>query len=266
MSNNPLDFWNIDTFEISSYYGDSLERRRNLKTDKSTNDTSGLCTYTYNSLGFRGDEPTKKGFKIMSIGCSYTEGVGVNDNETWPHQFTKLVPNGIDLNFGCAARSNDYIVRCLHTYYDLIKPDLVLIFYTSFHRKEYYTESANVEPFMPTSAWDFMETNTGKLIHKNFVENLNIYDDFINNWYKNHLLIKYFLETKKCNWVWNGSDLAPTYVENNRFDGEWPSVLDYGVDNIHAGPITNKKYAHLLYEYILKNHPNYLPIQNNKII
>jgi len=259
MSNNPLNFWNVNTFEISSYYRDSLERRRNLKTDKSANDTSGLCTYTYNSLGFRGDEPTKKGFKIMSIGCSYTEGVGVNDNETWPAQFAKLVPNGVDLNFGCAGRSNDYIVRCLHTYYDLIKPDLVLIFYTIFHRKEYYTETASVEPFMPTSTWDFMETDTGKQIHKNFVENLNIYDDFINNWYKNHLLIKYFLETKKCNWVWNGTNSTPTYVENNRFDGEGPYVLDYGVDNIHSGPHTNKKYAHLLYEYILKNHPNYLP-------
>lgn len=264
--NNPLIYWNTDTFEISSYHRDSLERRKKLVTNESANDRTGLCTYTYNELGFRGDSPKKEGFKIMSIGCSYTEGIGVNDWETWPHYFSKLIPNGVDLNFGCAGRSNDYIVRCLHTYYDLIKPDLVLIYYTLTQRKEFYTNNGCVEPFMPTSAWDFMETDGGSRIHKNLVENQNKYDDFINNWYKNHLFIKYFLETKKCNWVWNGTNSTPYHIENNRFDGDGPYVEDYAVDNIHPGPITNKKYAYALYEYILKNHPDYLPTINKNII
>ena len=262
-NNNPLEFWNLDTFEISSYFDDSLEKRKNLKTNISTSDKTGLCTYTYNELGYRGDSPKKDGFKIMSIGCSFTECTGVNDWETWPHYFSKLVPNGVDLNFGNPSRSNDYIVRCLHTFYDEIKPDLVLIFYTSFLRREVYSEKGNVEPFMPTSAWDYMKTETGKRVHRNLIENQNDYDDFINNWYKNHLLIKYFLETKKCNWIWNGICTTPHYYEANRFD----SNIDYddvAVDGLHAGPITNKNYAKSLYDFILLNFPKYLPTVKEK--
>jgi hypothetical protein len=108
----PLQYWSPKGFEISSYRW-SLSERINKQYKTSGSDNTGLCTYTYNELGFRGDSVHKTGLKIMSIGCSNTEGVGVNDNETWPHQFSKLIPNGVDMNFGCGGRSNDYISRCL---------------------------------------------------------------------------------------------------------------------------------------------------------
>jgi lysophospholipase L1-like esterase len=82
--------------------------------------------------------------KIMSIGDSNTEGVGVNNDETWPSQFSKLITNGVDHNFGMGGRSNDFIARCLITYYDLIKPDLVLIMYTSPQRRELYTKDGGI--------------------------------------------------------------------------------------------------------------------------
>jgi len=79
-----LKYWNPDGFEISSFRN-NLSERVNQKYNGSGSDKTGECTYTYNELGFRGDSINKKGFKVMSIGCSITEGVGVNDNETWPH-------------------------------------------------------------------------------------------------------------------------------------------------------------------------------------
>ena len=36
----------------------------------------------------------------MSLGCSHTEGVGVNNDETWPAQFCGHIENGVNLNFG----------------------------------------------------------------------------------------------------------------------------------------------------------------------
>ena len=122
----PLDYWTPEEFEISSFRN-NLNERVNQTYNGSGSDITGNCKYTYNELGFRGDSIHKTGFKIMSIGCSITEGVGINDNETWSHHLSTLIPNGIDLNFGCGGRSNDYIARCLMTYYDLIKPDLVFI-------------------------------------------------------------------------------------------------------------------------------------------
>jgi hypothetical protein len=255
-----LKYWTVEEFEISSYrFGLSTKINKTYRTSGS--DNTKLCSYTYNELGFRGDSIYKNGFKVMSIGCSNTEGVGVNNNQTWSHQFTKLIPNGVNMNFGTGGRSNDFISRCLLTYYDLIKPDLVLIMYTSPQRREIYTKDGGIEPFMPNCVWGYLDqTEDGSNIQQKLVELQNDNEDFI-NWYKNHLIIKYFLETKKSNWIWNGSFGIPKkYVEFNRFDGNYyGNFIDKGVDNIHPGPKHNREYSKKLFNYIYKNFRNYLP-------
>lgn len=259
---NVLKYWTIDDFEISSSRWGLSDKFNNSFTT-SGGDQTGLCTYTYNELGFRGDSIHKEGFKVMSIGCSLTEGVGVNDNETWPAQFTKLIPKSVNHNFGMSGRSNDYISRCLLTYYDLIKPDLVLIMYTSPHRREVFTKDGGIEPFMATHKWGYLEdTEEGREIQSLKTKLQNDNADLV-NWYKNHLLIKYFLESKKCNWLWNGWMEIPTdIVEFNRYDGlnkYMKPFIDYGVDKMHPGPHHNYEYSKLLFTHIHKNFNNYLP-------
>jgi len=256
-------YWSPDTFEISSFkFG--LKERINKTYNTSGGDNTGKCKYTYNELGYRGDSVNKLGFRVMSIGCSFTEGVGVNDNETWPFQFCKLISNGVNMNFGTGGRSNDFIARCLLSYYDYIKPDLVLIMYTNLFRREVYTQNNSIEPFIPTHVWGFLDgTHEGQIIQKNLVELQNTNEDLI-NWYKNHLLIKYFLESKKCNWLWNGTFGVPKdYVELNRFDGEYAKFVDKGVDGSHPGPIHNSKYAIELFTYIIENFPDFLSTKSD---
>jgi lysophospholipase L1-like esterase len=257
---NPLKYWTFDEFEITSFKS-GLKERKGKTYNSSGTDNTGLCTYTYSDLGFRGDSVKKEGFKVMSLGCSNTEGVGVNYNDTWPSQFTNLISNGVNLNFGTGGRSNDFIVRCLLTYYDVIKPDLVLIMYSSPIRREIYTKDGGLQPFMPASSWGYMsETEDGKKIQNYLTELQNDNEDTI-NWYKNHLLIKYFLESKSCNWLWNGSFNVPIeYKEFNRFDGEYQNFIDKGVDGFHPGPKQNKSYANKLHDFITQNFPNYLNI------
>lgn len=255
----PFDYWTVDAFEISTYRW-GLGDRKNKQYTTSGSDNTGKCVYTYNELGFRGDSIHKKGFKVMSIGDSNTEGVGVGDEDTWPKIFSSLIQNGVNMNFGTGGRSNDFISRCLLTFYDIIKPDLVLIMYTSPQRREIYTEAGGIEPYTPTSAWGYTkETEDGKKIQETLVSIQNLPED-LNNWYKNHLLIKYFLESKKCNWIWNGWMGIPTsYTEFNRYDGEYLEFLDYGVDGNHAGPNHNKNYSKSLIKYIKDNFKNFLP-------
>lgn len=255
-----LKYWTSDDFEISSYKW-QLANRINNSFTKSGGDQTGLCKYTYNEIGFRGDSIHKEGFKIMSIGCSNTEGVGVNDWETWPYLFSKLIPNGVNMNFGMGGRSNDYISRCLLTYYDLIKPDLVLIMYTSPHRREIFTKEGGIEPFMVTHKWGYLEdTEEGRTIQSLKTQLQNDNED-LSNWYKNHLLIKYFLESKKCNWLWNGwLEIPKNITEFNRYDGTYSIPFrDVGVDNKHPGPKHNNEYAKLLFNHIYKNFKDYLP-------
>lgn len=262
-----LKYWSPNEFEISSLRYKLNGQKKVKKFWSSTSIQTKSCTYTYNDLGYRGDLIHKKGFRIMSIGCSLTEGVGINDNETWPNQFTKMIPNGVDFNFGCGGRSNDYINRCLLTYFDLIKPNLVLIMYTSPERREIYTKNNILKPFLPPG-WGFLkEVEEGRNICNNLIELQNDYIDYV-NWYKNHLLIKLFLESKKCNWIWNGSFGIPKeYQENNRFDGDYMNkpFIDLGADESHPGPKHNKEYVTKLITHIEINLPHYLSNDNNSL-
>lgn len=245
-----IKHWTPETFDVSSYKW-SINERKNRTYTSSGSDNTGKCTYTYNSLGFRGDEFNKPGFKVMSIGCSHTEGVGLNDTETWSYQLCKLV-EGVDCNFGFGGRSSDYVVRCLLTYFNLVKPDLVLIMYPNQDRREYYTEEGGIEPFA-YSPWGFLsETKQGTELYGNLISISNNNENFI-NWYKNHLLITYFLETQNCKWVWNGAHLHTAVQEPNRFDGDYRNFLDFGSDGAHSGPKHNKIYANNLYDFLKGN-------------
>ncbi len=245
-----MKYWTPETFEVSSYKW-SINERKNKSYTTSGSDNSGECIYTYNSLGFRGDEPTKEGFKVMSIGCSHTEGVGLNNNETWSHQLCELI-DGVDLNFGFGGRSNDYVARCLLTYFDMVKPDLVLIMYPNQDRREYYTDGGGIEPFAYNPWGHLVETEEGKGIYSGLMLTANSESNYI-NWYKNHLLIKYFLESKQCKWVWNGAHLFSGLNEYNRFDGDYRNFIDYGSDGNHSGPKHNKQYAINLYNFLTEN-------------
>lgn len=254
-----LKYWDCNRFETSGYDSE-LNNRKNKTLNTSGSDQSGLCIYKYNELGFRGNPITNQGFKIMCVGDSNTEGVGVNYEDTWSYQFSRLIPNGVNINFGMGGRSNDFICRTLLSFYDLINPDLVLIMYTSPHRREYYTNDNGLIPFMATCQWGYTEeTEEGIELQKNLISIQNDNEDFM-NWYKNHLLIKYFLQTKNCNWLWNGWLGVPSiYDEYNRFDGGYGKFTDMGTDNVHPGPNHNRKYSKLLLKHIKDNFENYIP-------
>ena len=75
-------------------------------------------------------------------------------------------------------------------------------------------------------------------------------------------MIKYFLESKKCNWLWNGVfDTPIEYKEVNRFDGNYKNFIDFGVDGVHPGPLHNKEYSVRLFNHIYKNFRDYLPTE-----
>jgi hypothetical protein len=118
---------------------------------------------------------------------------------------------------------------------------------------------------MPSAAWGYFgQTEDGIRTQQNLVELQNDDEDFI-NWYKNHLLIKYFLETKKCNWIWNGFFGIPNeYNELNRFDGNYGNFIDRGVDGIHPGPKHNNKYGIELFNHINNNFKDYIPTDSLK--
>jgi hypothetical protein len=234
-----LKYWNKDSFEITNYKW-FLSDRKNKTFTTSGSDNSNQNKYTYNKLGFRGDSIPLSGKKLMAVGCSHTEGIGVNDDETWPYYLSRLL-NFSHINFGFTGRSNDYIARCVLSFVEEINPDLICIMYSYPERREYYTNSGGIESYHPNPWGWFLENE------KEFKSITNISNDNNNfiNWYKNHLLIKNYLQNKKIPFVWNGKFLNTEYSDEFRFDGNYD--IEYGN---HATSIQNKIYANELYNFI----------------
>jgi hypothetical protein len=239
-----LKFWTPEEFEIASYRWNFKERKN--KQFRGSGSDGGNALYTYNEYGFRGDSPDKSGFKIMSVGCSHTEGIDVNDHQTWPHYLSKLIKRGVDINMGISGRSNDYIVRAIMAHTDKFKPNLVCVMYTYTHKKEYYTSKGKIEPYHP-SPWGYFKDSLQGQKEFYYQSSLkNEHDDF-QNWYKNHQLITYYLKSKNIPFVWNGTFLKTEYTDENRFDGNYPNFPDI---NKHANSNENELYAKNLYNYI----------------
>jgi hypothetical protein len=244
---NSLKFWNTDGYDIASYKW--LLKERADKEILGNGSDTGNCYYSFNELGFRGDSPKKRGIKFMSVGCEHTEGINVHNHQTWPHLVSRMIPNGVDLNLGISGRSNDYIARSILTWTDYFKPALVLIMYTYPHRREFYLDNGNVEPYAPKPWGYFDEEMEGRQMWSNLTYASNQEENLM-NWYKNHLLISNYLKLKEIPFIWNGTFVQTEYTDAERFDGDYPYFEN---TNIHATDYQNEIYAKKLFNHMKEN-------------
>jgi hypothetical protein len=242
-----LKLWKPETFDIASFKWHFSERKN--KEIVGNGSDLGSCYYTFNELGFRGDSPKKKGTRVMSVGCSHTEGIGVHNHQTWSHILTRLMKDGVDLNLGINGRSNDYIARTILTWTDYLKPDLVLIMYTYPIKREYYRDVDKLEPYHPRP-WGYFDLDLeGRHKWANIIQSTTPEEDFI-NWYKNHLLISNYLKNKEIPFIWNGTFLQTEYTDENRFDGDYPYFSE---PNQYASAAQNEAYGKTLFKHIKQN-------------
>lgn len=90
---------------------------------------------TINSQGFRGQdiafEKPNGTTRIVFFGDSFTLGMGVKDNDTFPINFERLIqskyPKTQVLNFGVSGTSTDDQIKLLEEYVIKFKPDIVII-------------------------------------------------------------------------------------------------------------------------------------------
>jgi hypothetical protein len=113
----------------------------------------GVYTFRYsnNSLGWRGPreyrEAKQADYRVLCLGDSYTYGLGVNDDQTFPAQIEKVLRAdqfSVEmLNAGCPGKGTDYELKCFQTVGRKFHPDLTLlcVMWNDFEdnaRGEYY--------------------------------------------------------------------------------------------------------------------------------
>lgn len=127
---------------------------------KNANRKSGDLTYSHNSKGYRSDEfSTKKPegkIRIVTLGGSTTYGVGVNNDETWPHYLAQELGNDYEvINMGVPGYSTAENLIQTELYLSELHPDLAIYYvglndlrninienltadYSDFHRPSLY--------------------------------------------------------------------------------------------------------------------------------
>jgi hypothetical protein len=236
----------INDFEVSKYW--PIKDRKNLTLTSNASDNRGVGKYTFNEIGLRGDSIYSKRKKILVVGDSNTEGIGLSDEETYGFLLSRLLKCDY-INAGMAGRSNDYISRAILNLVKFINPIFVIVVFTQKSRREYATNDGFFEPFQVANKWGYFEDNIE--LQNSYAKIQNDSEDDI-NFHKNYSLIRMHLQTEGTPFLWNGSFTGVEYTDDKRFDGSFDILnpIDTTYDELHCGVETNRIYANELFKKI----------------
>ena len=119
--------------------------------------------YTFNSDGFRCDEFTSEAdIRILFVGCSYTEGIGLPVSEIWPTYILnkiRVLPENQNkkipfFTVAVGGSSVDAMARRLVQYIDVIKPTHIIFLVGHFLRREYCFQSNVLASWTPNQPED----------------------------------------------------------------------------------------------------------------
>lgn len=239
------NFWQEGVFPVrkdfinrtSTWVGTDTEE--NFIKNKPPGYTADSVFYIFNSNGFRTHEidPTSNKDTILCLGCSHTEGVGVQN--PWPVLLANYFPDYTVYNLGTQGSSADTVSRTLVNVASVLKPKIVFILWPDFSRFEtYHAQYGNGE-----SMYNYDSGYIKQHGHWNMNKwALDHYDELTaHNRYYQHKLIVDFVASKYdfCTVDYHISD-----VDN------WGKTMevDRARDNEHYGPRTHQHLADLLYK------------------
>jgi hypothetical protein len=108
--------------------------------------------YCYNSYGFRDQE-----FEVvpsgLALGCSFTEGVGVAESQSWPQQLQQIL--GVRVwNLGVGGAGIGTAFRMLNRWLTHLQPQFVVLLIPPAARLEICTVNQEFQTIMPTNVTD----------------------------------------------------------------------------------------------------------------
>lgn len=228
----------------------------------------GTWGYRFNSLGYRGEEynPDAK-LHLFVCGCSYTYGMGIQWHQTFPYVFKEswaksqgIQPEAINLlNFAQQAASNDYITRTVLSQCFRVKPDLLLVQFTTKERYEYLDErgAQNVGPWLENEAsQNYYRFYTEQMGLLNTIKNILLVQTFC----KLHnipYLFSVFHHAELTNPDFLTDPIVASYYEQLDMKYISPfSLIDFRCDvgrmGHHPGPLSNLRFGRKLFYHFGK--------------
>jgi len=229
-----LGIYNKTCEKICSDFMESYEPENNLYGPHD-------IQYTYNNEGFRCDEFTiESPIRIVFLGCSITEGIGVRQEETWAWQLLNTIKKDIghDIpywNLGVGGSGFDSITRMYYHFHNILKPQIVFGFFPRFRKEMFFKNT-----------WDLRNGTLQE--NKELQENYLLWDTryiaYENE--KNFAFIDMMLQKNNSIMIWKA--WGDYYPNNFQYEIKSNFIFDnLGRDKMHPGPSSHKNFADEIY-------------------
>ena len=104
--------------------------------------------YKFNNYGFRCDDFTNYNqhkYRILFLGCSHTEGIGLPLEEIWAYKLLKAINEELNENIpywtiAQAGTGIDQQVRTLYQLNDMLRPNIIIALFPDAIRREIHNE------------------------------------------------------------------------------------------------------------------------------
>ncbi len=215
--------------------------------------TEDNVNYTFNSLGYRGDEPAMHidaDFTALVCSDSHGFGIGLDDAQVWPavlkQQLTQQYKNPVVINISCPGASNDWIARAITCTLEKIRPNVVVAVYSYPNRREAISSRGSLWELgtsLPTPGFGISPQDHAD-IQMHFTT-INDYEDYY-NMSKNHWMIKTACENKHV-------PLVTSHVQQMQViqrEQTHHTFFDVARDLKHFGPTVHKTFAQDIYAKI----------------
>tara|TARA_B100000959_G_scaffold287152_1_gene369668 strand:- start:833 stop:1669 length:837 start_codon:yes stop_codon:yes gene_type:complete len=194
--------------------------------------------YDLNDLGYRCppfDTIDNSKMQIIQLGCSFTFGIGLGEEEHWGHYLKSAFGEDTSQiwNLAVPGWSNDAIVRTANDFIHKIKPAVIFVQWTHFNRREYIKKDNDIHRIVPNHP---KYHNDASEAYKGFFGMHNrYYDQYC--FEKNLMFMFNLVRAYNVNFIWE---------EITNFPG-----IDMSRDKAHPGPKSNKQFAINMYEQYL---------------
>lgn len=210
--------------------------------------------YKFNNYGFRCDNFDDwkiHSHRVVFLGCSYTEGIGLELDDTWPKIIHKMICDKGNIrmpfwNLSAAASGTDHLTRYLYHYINILNPQLIICYLPTLERRERWVG----DYFKANSLVDVYGRST---LNKIFLEEMFVEYQTEKNFAMMDLLLESsnsFMLVHHAN-----QDLKINFkniklVDFNADVMYYDTKIDIARDGLHPGPNSNKIFAERFFNCI----------------
>jgi len=232
---HPLKIYNK---KLNWFNNDKLKRYNPIDNLYTIDD----ITYEFNSHGFRCDEfKFQSDFKIVFLGCSITEGIGLKQTDTWAYKLLEMIRKDTGLNIpfwnlALAGVGIDSITRAFYHYHNLLKPKIIFGYFPEYRRELYYLKDYN-----DLAAYTFQ--NKELLEQSVMIDERTILYETEKNFSFIDLMIKNIDSTMIWN-TWSKNNIYPNLQIKHNFELGWDNKAR---DREHPGSNLHSLFADNIY-------------------